>query len=83
MEDYNRQFAEVDSTTGQDKKYCYEGEYKGINLECDAADMVLELSENGKIQVDYKIVSANMNTEKYSAIFSINCDAFYNLYQTR
>lgn len=54
IEEMIKELAEVDFATGQDKKYCYEGEYKEINLECDVADIVLEPSEDGKIQVDYK-----------------------------
>lgn len=66
IEEMIKELAEVDFATAQDKKCCYEGEYKEINLECDVADIVLEPSEDGKIQVDYK----NTGNPSYQQCFT-------------
>lgn len=76
IEEMINELAEVDPTTGQDKKYCYEGEYKGINLECDVADMVLELSEDGKIQVDYKN-TGNSNYQQFFTFYQHEKDGVF------
>lgn len=39
----------------KEKSYQYSGEYWAIELECDIADMELEVSEDGQIFVDYEL----------------------------
>lgn len=82
IEEMIGELAEVDSVRGQEnsknrdshrdevlekeQKYCYEGAYRAIQLECDVADIVLEPSENGRIQVDYK----NTGSDEYCRCFT-------------
>lgn len=47
--------AEKAQPVEKEKSYQYSGEYKTIELECDAADMKLEASEDGRIYVYYEL----------------------------
>lgn len=51
----NTHEAETAQSVEKEKSYQYSGEYKAIELECDVADMELEVSEDGQIYVDYEL----------------------------